>query len=128
MVTSMSEKQNSQDEDNVVWKHLDVQRVFVDLKQSQVAGYGGRVETGAVQMRGDWPGLFVRGDDSLELAAAIHTVLEHVVDPGMPEDTLENQKQFELHYSLSTLRNYLEIITTHVCPSKNLDGDAAEEE
>ena len=26
---------------------------------------GGRVETGAVQFEGDWPGIFIRGDNAL---------------------------------------------------------------
>ena len=31
----------------------------------------GRVETGVVQFGGDWPGVFVRGDDALALAHQI---------------------------------------------------------
>jgi hypothetical protein len=30
-----------------------------------------RVETGAVQFGGDWPGLFIRGDDAVFLAESI---------------------------------------------------------
>lgn len=38
----------------------------------------GRVETGAVRFGDDWPGLFVRGDVALYLAACIRTVLAAV--------------------------------------------------
>jgi hypothetical protein len=37
-----------------------------------------RVETGAVQFGGDWPGLFLRGDDATFLMVAIRGLLEHV--------------------------------------------------
>ena len=37
-----------------------------------------RVETGAVQFGDDWPGLFVRGDNAMLVAAAIDAVLENV--------------------------------------------------
>lgn len=36
-----------------------------------------RVETGPVQFGDDWPGLFVRGDDAMYLAASIRTLLKY---------------------------------------------------
>lgn len=40
-----------------------------------------RVETGAVQFGDDWPGLFIRGDDAIMLAAAMRRVIA-----GMDKD------------------------------------------
>ncbi len=34
----------------------------------------GRVETGAIQFGGDWPGLFIRGDDAMGLVGAINEI------------------------------------------------------
>jgi hypothetical protein len=35
-----------------------------------------RIETGMLQFEGDWPGLFVRGDDAIGLMASVRAVLE----------------------------------------------------
>lgn len=35
-----------------------------------------RIETGALQINNDWPGLFIRGDDALYLATCIDGLLE----------------------------------------------------
>lgn len=40
-----------------------------------------RVETGAVQIGDDWPGLFVRGDEAIILMSGIHTLLEQFSEP-----------------------------------------------
>ena len=37
-----------------------------------------RVETGAVQFGDDWPGLFLRGDRCMELAAALQSMAEQI--------------------------------------------------
>jgi hypothetical protein len=37
-----------------------------------------RVESGAVQFGDDWPGLFLRGDDALNTAMQIETVLNQL--------------------------------------------------
>lgn len=41
-----------------------------------------RVETGAIQFGGDWPGLFMRGDDCISLLL----MLKHVVDGNTPSE------------------------------------------
>ena len=45
--------------------------------QIPLRGGSGRAPTGAVQFRGDWPGLFVRGDHAIVIAMAIRTVQNH---------------------------------------------------
>jgi hypothetical protein len=41
---------------------------------------GIRHETGVLQLEGDWPGIFIRGDDALSRAAAIRAVLREADD------------------------------------------------
>ena len=38
-------------------------------------GPGLRVETGVIQFEGDWPGIFIRGDEALGFAARLTAVL-----------------------------------------------------
>ena len=47
-----------------------------DITQIPVAGSSGRVPTGALQFRDDWPGLFVRGDDAIGLMLSIRHLVE----------------------------------------------------
>jgi hypothetical protein len=45
-----------------------------------------RVETGAIAFAGDWPGLFVRGDQCIALRCALHVLRRHLaagLDPTM---------------------------------------------
>ena len=39
--------------------------------QIPVPGSSGKTPTGALQFQDDWPGLFIRGDDAVVLAASI---------------------------------------------------------
>jgi hypothetical protein len=51
-----------------------------------IAGGSSRVPTGALQFRGDWPGLFVRGDDAIGLVFGIRHLSERLAadtDPGV---------------------------------------------
>jgi hypothetical protein len=41
----------------------------------------GRVETGALQINGDWPGIYIRGDDALYYAMQLSRVLGQL-DPA----------------------------------------------
>lgn len=43
-----------------------------------------RVETGAVQFGDDWPGLFIRGDDCMVLAATIERFFASLVQDYRP--------------------------------------------
>lgn len=54
-------------------------------------GAGLRVETGVMQFEGDWPGIFIRGDEAVGFAACLiellrsepdHMVVQHVFDLG----------------------------------------------
>ena len=44
------------------------------ITQIPLPGSSGRIPTGAMQFQDDWPGLFVRGDDSIALLFAIRDV------------------------------------------------------
>jgi hypothetical protein len=46
--------------------------------QLSVKSGAGRVETGAVQFQGDWPGLFIRGDTAKVVAWAIRELQNRV--------------------------------------------------
>jgi hypothetical protein len=43
-------------------------------KLRTLPGVEGRVETGAIQFGGDWPGLFIRGDDAMALFGNINEI------------------------------------------------------
>ena len=64
----------------------------------------GRVETGAVQFGDDWPGLFIRGDDSFNLAIQISIILNHVRE----NDSLE------LNIALRNLDSFKDLIMNDV--------------
>jgi len=107
----------SDENKGIEWQQLERQKLVVDIEKSELSGFGGRVETGAVQVNDDWPALFVRGDDSLDLAQAISCVLKNVIDPGVqqgPITTEEDTALFHLHYSIATLRSYEDLIMTNV--------------
>ena len=40
-----------------------------------------RGKTGMMQFEGDWPGLFIRGDDAISLMASVRAVLEFAEKP-----------------------------------------------
>jgi hypothetical protein len=56
----------------------------VSITQISVAGSSGRVPTGALQFRDDWPGLFVRGDDAIGLMVSIRHLAERLADNTDP--------------------------------------------
>lgn len=47
-------------------------------KLRRLEGHCERVETGPIQFEDDWPGLFVRGHDSMPIASAIRHLISHV--------------------------------------------------
>ncbi|HKZ77892.1 MAG TPA: hypothetical protein VJ124_06170 [Pyrinomonadaceae bacterium] len=53
----------------------------------------GRVETGAVKFGDDWPGLFIRGDNTITLRRRINDLLDY-----LPAEELQN------NWSLAMLR------------------------
>jgi len=60
--------------DKTVMKIQPIIRIDVDEKETIT-----RMETGVVQDLGDWPGIFIRGDDAVRMAHTIETVLEDSV-------------------------------------------------
>jgi hypothetical protein len=46
-----------------------------------------RARTGKIQFENDWPGVFIRGDDALSYARAIHKLLA----AGMPHDLSDDE-------------------------------------
>jgi hypothetical protein len=42
-----------------------------------------RIETGVVQFGGDWPGVFIRGDDARALAQVLHYCLKQSARQGL---------------------------------------------
>ncbi len=49
-----------------------------------VPGNSGLSPTGAMQFQGDWPGLFVRGDDAIGLMGAIEALARRLGDSSDP--------------------------------------------
>lgn len=98
------------------WKTMPIQKVYVDFGRSEVSGYGRRVETGAVQFNDDWPGLFIRGDDSFSLISAFRVILDELPDYSPPEGPIsdENWQQFERYHARRQLEYLLETIEKRV--------------
>ena len=48
------------------------------ILQIPLPGGSAHVPTGAVQFQGDWPGLFIRGDDAIFLRSAIRQLQERL--------------------------------------------------
>jgi hypothetical protein len=69
-----------------------------------IPGASGNVPTGAIQFQGDWPGLFVRGDDAIVLATDINRLQGRLSDDPDPAIAL----------SLIRLRQYAEMIQRDV--------------
>jgi hypothetical protein len=45
---------------------------------------GSQVETGPMQFGGDWPGLFIRGDEALGYASALRRGVERLAEVDSP--------------------------------------------
>ena len=46
-----------------------------------------RMETGVMQFKGDWPGLFIRGDDAIRLMLSVRAVL-NFAEKSLPPSRL----------------------------------------
>lgn len=65
----------------------DIQKITADLSQlpEPFAGHAAnRVETGALEINDDWPGVFIRGDNAMHYAITVRQVLA-VLDAQDPE-------------------------------------------
>lgn len=64
-----------------------------NVLQIPLPGGSGLARTGAVQFQDDWPGLFIRGDDAMELLHEIREVQqalhEHDVDVPIMKSKLD---------------------------------------
>lgn len=65
-----------------------VRKINVELKE--------RVETGAIQIGDDWPGTFIRGDDSFHYSAHLREILD--------ENEIKGFSRFLLEKLYNTLR------------------------
>jgi len=50
------------------------------MTEIDLPGGSGKVPTGPMRFRGDWPGIFVRGDEALGMARILHVI---VATPGL---------------------------------------------
>ncbi len=57
---------------------MTLQKITAEL--DEVSGFGGRVETGSLQINDDRPGLFIRGDNAFHYAAHLAVILERIED------------------------------------------------
>ncbi len=80
-------------------------------KRTQIPfeGGSGRTPTGAMQFANDWPGLFIRGDDTGPVAWAIRQLQQHCADMKNPE----------VRSALSVLDTYASIIVNDVIVSSD---------
>ena len=63
----------------------------------------GRVETGAVKFGDDWPGLFIRGDNAINLRRRIKDLLEYLP----PEDLQNNLAVGNAAYDLREIADMI---------------------
>lgn len=57
-----------------------------------------RVETGALQINDDWPGLFIRGDGCMKIAVTLRYVI------GLLAETPARNKDEILHHMMATVQ------------------------
>ncbi len=50
-----------------------------------IEGGSGKIRTGAMQFEGDWPGLFIRGDDCIQLLHELTGLLEMRTNKGLKD-------------------------------------------
>ncbi len=74
------------------------------ITQIPLPGGSGKVPTGAMQFAGDWPGLFIRGDDAIGIASAIKHLRER----------LANHQDLVVTSSLHRLAKYQTVIERDV--------------
>jgi hypothetical protein len=52
----------------------------INTELVDVDGFGGRVETGPLQINDDWPGVFIRGDSAFNYAFQLEALLANPDD------------------------------------------------
>lgn len=78
-----------------------------------------RIETGALQFADDWPGLFIRGDNAMDLAIGLRTV-ETMLKSLRVED-VPGLRALQLTYS--RLMQWAEIIERDVAVNHDKNND-----
>lgn len=83
------------------------------------------METGMMQFEGDWPGLFIRGDDAIGLMASVRAVLDFA------EQSVPPARLAEISMYLHRLSAIADLIDRDVVVVKSGDfkeqGDTREE-
>jgi hypothetical protein len=64
------------------------------ILQIPLKGGSGRAPSGPVQFQNDWPGLFIRGDHAIALAASIRHVARALAD-DKSDETLDALERLE---------------------------------
>jgi hypothetical protein len=84
-----------------------------------------RMETGMMRFEGDWPGLFIRGDDAIGLMLSVRAVLDFA------EKSLLPARLAEILMDLHRLSTIADLIDSDVVVVKSSDfkeqGDTREE-
>lgn len=84
----------------------DVQKITADLSQIPCAfgtrKHAERVETGVLEINGDWPGIFIRGDNALAYAMYVNQAINAL-------EQMENKEQMDVFalYGLKGLASLL---------------------
>jgi hypothetical protein len=72
---------------NANWPGIDWEKLLMpqgNITQIPFPGNSGDTPTGAIQFQNDWPGLFIRGDDSIALMCAIEQLNERLTNHNDP--------------------------------------------
>lgn len=79
------------------------------ITQIPFPGSSGETPTGAMQFQDDWPGLFIRGDDAVQLMAAICEL----------QDRLTGHPDLFIASAMSRLSPYADVIRRDVVVRRN---------
>jgi hypothetical protein len=74
------------------------------ITQIPIEGGSGAVSTGALRFKNDWPGLFIRGDDAVQLLVRFRMMVE----------LLKDTKDVRIAAGLASLQNLADIIDRDV--------------
>jgi len=69
-----------------------------------------RLETGIIELEGDWPGVFIRGDNAMHYKQGLDILFKHILN-NIPEEEL-NQYTFVIN-SLKGLKELLSYSMVH---------------
>ena len=59
---------------------------MTDIEVRRLEKQNRRVETGVTQFKGDWPGVFIRGDDCFRYVQSLGNVLKLIEDHKVKDD------------------------------------------